>query len=74
MPEQRELFRARLGELNDQLWEVDALLEQTAAVGRIAPDVDREAMAAHEDYLRSHGDAVRAALAEPAPAPDTLSR
>jgi spore coat protein H len=72
LPEQRQLFRARLGELNDQLWDVDALLEQTAAVARVAPDVDLDAMTAHEDYLRSHGDVLRAALAEPAPAPDAL--
>jgi spore coat protein H len=72
LPEQRELFRARLGELNDQLWDVDALLERTAAVARIARDVDLDAMTAHEDYLRSHGDLLRAALAEPAPAPDAL--
>ena len=72
LPEQRELFRARLGELHHQLWDIDALLEQTAAVARIAPDVDLEAMTAHEDYLRSHGDELRAALAEPAPAPGAL--
>jgi spore coat protein H len=72
LPEQRDLFHARLGELNDRLWQVDALLEQTAAVARIAPDVDAEALAAHEDYLRSHGDVVRAALVEAAPAPDML--
>jgi hypothetical protein len=72
LPEQRELFRARLGELNERLWDVDALLEQAAAVARIAPDVDVDALTAHEDYLRAHGDEVRAALETPAPAPEAL--
>jgi len=72
LPEQRALFRARLGELNEQLWDVEALLEQAAAVARIAPDVDLAAMTAHQDYLRSHGAELSAALAEPAPAPDLL--
>jgi hypothetical protein len=72
LPEQRELFRARLGELNDQLWDVDALLEETAAVARVAPDLDFDAMGTHEDYLRSRGDELRAALTEPAPAPEAL--
>jgi hypothetical protein len=72
LPEQRDLFRTRLAELNEQLWNVDALLEQTARVARIAPDVDLDAMAAHEDFLRSHGEELRAALTEPAPAPAAL--
>lgn len=72
LPEQRELFRARLGELNDQLWDVEALVEQAEAVARIAPDVDLDAMEAHQAYLRSHGDELRAALAEPAPPPEAL--
>jgi spore coat protein H len=72
LPEQRELFRARLGELNDQLWDVEALLEETAAVARVAPDLDVDALAAHEDYLRSRGDELRAALTQPAPAPEAL--
>ncbi len=72
LPEQRALFRARLGELNEQLWDVDSLLAETAAVARIAPDADPDAMATHESYLRARGDELRAALAEPAPTPEAL--
>jgi len=72
LPEQRELFRRRLAELNDELWDVPALLEQSARIARIVPDVDPEALAAHDEFLRTHGEALRLALGEPAPEPAAL--
>lgn len=67
VPAQRELFRRRLGELNDQLWDEAALIAQADAIAALAPDAAPDAMAAHREFLRSHGAALRAALAEPAP-------
>ncbi len=67
VPEQRALFRQRLGELNAQLWDESALLAQAEAIAALAPDAAPDAMTAHREFLRSHGQALRAALAEPAP-------
>ncbi|HTV26128.1 MAG TPA: CotH kinase family protein [Polyangiaceae bacterium] len=67
VPEQRELFRRRLGELNDQLWDEAALLAQADAIAALAPDAAPDALEAHREFLRSHGATLRAALAEPAP-------
>ena len=67
VPEQRALFRQRLGELNDQLWDETALLGQADAIAALAPDFAPDAMDAHREFLRTHGAALRGALAEPAP-------
>lgn len=67
LPEQRERYRQRLAELNDTLWVVPEMLERVAALQRLAPDASREAVTRLESYIRSHGDALRTALAEPAP-------
>jgi spore coat protein H len=67
VPEQRALFRQRLGELNDQLWDETALLAQADAIAALAPDAAPDALAAHREFLRTHGAALRAALAKPAP-------
>jgi hypothetical protein len=67
VPEQRELFRQRLGELNDRLWDEAALLAQADAIAALAPDSAPDAMDAHRAFLREHGAALRAALALPAP-------
>jgi hypothetical protein len=72
LPDQRELFRARLAELNDELWDEPALLEQSAAIAGVAVDVDDAALEAHEEFLRTRGATLRAALGEPAPAPEAL--
>jgi hypothetical protein len=67
LPEQRQLFRERLGELEAQLWDEAALLAQADDIARLIPDEGEVAMQAHRDFLRTHGNALRAALAEPAP-------
>lgn len=67
VPEQRALYRQRLGELNDQLWDEAALLAQADAIAALAPDSAPDAMDAHRTFLREHGATLRAALAEPAP-------
>ncbi|HKO89613.1 MAG TPA: CotH kinase family protein [Polyangiaceae bacterium] len=67
VPEQRALFRQRLGELNDRLWDESALLAQADAIAELAPDSAPDAMEAHREFLRSHGAALRAGLAAPAP-------
>jgi spore coat protein CotH len=67
LPEQRARFRQRLAELNDTLWDVPSLLEQVGALHRLAPDSSREAVTRLESYIEAHGEALRTALAQPAP-------
>ncbi|MEY2930101.1 MAG: hypothetical protein RL033_850 [Pseudomonadota bacterium] len=67
VPEQRALFRQRLGELNDQLWNESTLLAQADAIAALTPDAAPDATDAHREFLRTHGAALRAALAQPAP-------
>jgi hypothetical protein len=67
LPEQRARYRRRLAELNDTLWDVPRLLERVRTLHRLAPDSSREAVTRLESYIRAHGEALRAALAEPAP-------
>lgn len=67
IPAQRALYRQRLGELNDSLWDVPSMLDRVTALSRLAPDSSREAVTRLRSYIRSHGDALRSALAEPAP-------
>ena len=44
IPEQRERFRQRLAELNDQLWDVPTLLARMDVLQRLAPGASREAL------------------------------
>ncbi len=67
LPEQRTLFRERLAELEAQLWDEAALLAQVDEIARLVPDEGEVALEAHRGFLLTHGDALRAALAEPAP-------
>jgi CotH protein len=67
LPEQRARYRSRLAELNDTLWDVPSLLEQVTALHRLAPDSSRAAVTRLESYIRAHGEALRTALAQPAP-------
>lgn len=64
--EQRQLFRARLGELNDQLWDEADLVARAEALAADVPS-DEAALQAHLQYLRSHGQELREALRLPAP-------
>jgi hypothetical protein len=65
-PEQRALFRARLGELNDLQWDEADLLARAQALAALVPG-DAEALSPTLQYLEQHGRELRAALAEPAP-------
>ncbi|MFC1641225.1 CotH kinase family protein [Myxococcota bacterium] len=67
LPSQRERFRARLAQLNDGLWDVPALLERVRALRGLAPDASRSHLARLRSFIRSHGDDLRAALAQSAP-------
>ena len=67
LPEQRALYRQRLGELEEQFWDEASLLAAADDIERLVPDVDPVAMAAHREFLTSHGDALAAALTEPPP-------
>jgi hypothetical protein len=67
IPEQRARFRERLAQLNDTLWDVPTLLREVDALHRLAPDGSREAVTRLRSYIRAHGEALRAALALPAP-------
>lgn len=64
--EQRGLFRKRLGELNDNLWDGEDLVARAEAMAAGLPS-DETALQAHLDYLRTHGTELRAALLQPAP-------
>lgn len=67
VPEQRQLFRERLAALEETLWDEAALSAQVDAIERLVPDADAGALSAHREFLSTHGDELRAALAEPAP-------
>ena len=43
------------------------MLERVTALSRLAPDGSREAVTRLRSYIRAHGEALRTALAEPAP-------
>jgi hypothetical protein len=67
IPEQRELYRQRLGELNDTLWDETTLLAEVDQIAQLAPDADPTALETQRSVIRSQGAQMRAALAEPAP-------
>jgi hypothetical protein len=67
LPEQRALFRERLGELTNTLWNEQELLGRASDIQDLVPDEDPQAMAAHLLFLDNHGVELRAALAAPAP-------
>lgn len=67
LPAQRERYRARLAQLNDELWNVPVLLDRVEALSRLAFDGSREHVTRLRSYIRAHGEDLRAALALPAP-------
>ncbi|HKO91494.1 MAG TPA: CotH kinase family protein [Polyangiaceae bacterium] len=67
LPEQRERYRRRLAELNDTLWDVPTLLADMEALQRLVPEGARADATRLRSYIREHGEALRAALAQPAP-------
>ncbi len=67
LPEQRELYRKRLGELNDRLWNESALLAQVDQVVKLAPKTSPDAVEKQRSLIRTHAALLRTALTEPAP-------
>lgn len=67
LPEQRELYRKRLGELNDTVWNENALLSEVDRVVKLAPNTSPTALEKQRSIIRTHAAQLRAALAEPAP-------
>ena len=63
LPEQRALFRARLGALNDAVWDGPALVGELRRIEALAPDALPGATAALAEHLETHGTKLRAALA-----------
>jgi hypothetical protein len=66
LPAERELFRARLGELEQSSWDEALLLAEVDQIEALAPDAAPLALAAQRSHIETHGDLLRAALAEPA--------
>jgi hypothetical protein len=66
LPAERELFRARLGELEQSQWDEALLLAEVDQIEALAPDAAPLALAAQRSHIETHGDLLRAALAEPA--------
>jgi len=66
-PDQRALFRGRLGALNDSLWDAPALIRELHRIVRLAPDALPDAVAALEEHLEAHGTKLRTALRAKAP-------
>lgn len=66
-PAQRERFRARLGELNEELWDVPTLLAEVDAIAELAADADPANLEVQRSYIRHRGETLRASLLEPAP-------
>ncbi|HMA96760.1 MAG TPA: hypothetical protein VKP30_28940, partial [Polyangiaceae bacterium] len=67
LQEQRELYRKRLGELNDTVWEERALLAEVDRVAKLAPKTSPDVLEKQRSIIRNHPAQLRAALAEPAP-------
>lgn len=66
LPGERERFRARLGELVDELWDESLLVARLEQLTEQAPDAWSPATAELRRYLQTHGAAVRVELDEPA--------
>jgi spore coat protein H len=66
LPDERALFRARLSELNETLWDEAVLLAEVDQVEAIAPDAAPLALAAQREHITTHREVLRAALAAPA--------
>jgi hypothetical protein len=67
LPDERNRFRALLGELNDTLWntaDLEARLDELAA---LSTDAWPGAVEAQREFLLTHSDALRAELDLPAP-------
>jgi hypothetical protein len=67
LPAERARFRALLGELNDGLWDTDALESRLDALAALSTDVWPGAVEAQREFLLTHSDDLRAELALPAP-------
>jgi hypothetical protein len=66
LPDERARFRARLGELNETLWDEALLLAEVDQVEAFAPDAAPLALAAQRAHITTHREVLRTALAEPA--------
>ncbi|HET9956173.1 MAG TPA: CotH kinase family protein, partial [Polyangiaceae bacterium] len=67
IPKQRALFRKRLTQHNDRIWSVPDLLARIDALAALTGSGDAQALEELREYVRTRGESLRAALAEPAP-------
>ena len=67
LPAERERFRALLGELNDSLWNADALEARLDELATSSSDAWPGAIEAQREFIRTHSQALRDELALPAP-------
>jgi spore coat protein H len=66
VPSERDRYRRRLSELEQQLWQVPDLLARVDASTLLTRDASRADLARLRSHIRTHGDALRAALLLPA--------
>jgi len=67
LPEERERFRARLGELLEVVWDEAELVSELERLSERAPDALPAATAELRRHLQTHGAEVRVELDQPAP-------
>ena len=67
LPDERARFRAELAELNDNLWDAAALEARLDELAGLSTDAWPGAVEAQRDFMRTHSDALRAELEQPAP-------
>jgi hypothetical protein len=66
LPSERDRYRQRLAELEQQLWQVPDLLARVDQSTLLTRNASRADLARLRSHLRTHGDALRAALLLPA--------
>jgi len=67
LPAERERFRALLAELNDDLWDADALEARLDELAALSSDAWPGAVETQREFFRSHSQALRDELGLPAP-------
>jgi len=67
LPDERERFRALLGELNDTLWDAGTLESRLDELAALSTDAWPGAVEAQRQFMSTHGGALRDELALPAP-------
>lgn len=67
LPEQRQAFRERLGQLVDEVWVEERMNAELDRIEQLAVDAPPDAIAVQRELIATHGGALRAELAGEAP-------